>query len=55
LIEIRHIVSVEPDFRCEELGIQHRIFIARAAVQPGKVAICEWRKIVDSLRWLRRL
>src|ERR1700693_5591682 len=52
LIEIRHVVSVEPDFRSEELRIQHGVLVARAAVEPGKVAICERSKVVDSLRGL---
>src|SRR5579863_477073 len=52
LIEVRHVMSIEPDFGREELGIQDCVFGARVSVQPGKVAICERSKIVDSLRGL---
>jgi hypothetical protein len=41
LIEVQHEVSVEPDLRREELGIQDGV-VARISIQPREVAVSEW-------------
>src|SRR5271166_3943576 len=41
MIEVLNVISVEPNFRGEELGISHRVFIARSAVEPSPVGIGE--------------
>src|SRR5260370_10754454 len=55
LIEIHHIVSVESDFRCEELRIQHSVPVARSAVEPRKVAERERSEVVHSSGGSRNL
>ena len=39
VIEVHNVMSVEPDFRSEELGVPNHIFVARRAVQPGPIGI----------------
>jgi len=46
LIEIQHKVRVKSDFRGEELRIQHSVFVAWGAIEPGKVAVGERSEVV---------
>ena len=55
LIEVLHEVSVESDFRSEELRVQHRVFVARGAVEPGKVAVRERGEVVHAGSGVRGL
>ena len=48
LVEIFHVVRIEADFRSEEFRIEHGIFVARGAVEPGEVAEREWSEVVHS-------
>ncbi len=42
MIEAAYEVSIESDFRGEEFGIPHRIFVARRAIQPSPIGIGKW-------------
>jgi hypothetical protein len=55
LIEILHEVGIEANFRCEELSVEHRVFVARSSVEPSKVTEGKRSVVIDSDYSGRRL
>ena len=46
LVEIFHVMRIEPNFRREEFRVKNGLFGARASVEPTEIAKGEWRKVV---------